>query len=1210
MERTLRPLEQRLSQYSAKQNFPVVGIGASEGGWEALCALVECLAPGSGMGLVFLHAGHKTEACPSSVIEVNAAIRVEPDHIYVVPSGGAFSLREGILHVEPDADATFPIDRFFRSLAHEAGSNAIGVLLSGEGSDGALGLQAIRFAGGIAFAQEPSSARCDAMLHHAVNSGCVDMALPLNEIAQRLSQIGRHPFARVKPAGETGDNSPSNYVFGQYFDLLQRQTGIDFSYYRRTLVGERVCRRMLLLDIDQRGHYLDYMVQHPAEVSALAGDLLIRPKPFFGPRRVFEGLATEVFPRLLANRPSDDTIRVWVPGCATGEQGYSIAICLAELQERLGTSVPFQIFCTDLSEDAIRKAHAGVFTAAALAEAPVERTSRFFSQLHGRYSIVKSIRNSCLFAEHDPVIDAPFQGIDLIFCYDVLSLLEPFWQKKALLAFHSALKEDGILLFGPSDRMSSYHGLFRQIDERLELYVKAEIYPADPTEIAGDPIGLDRARPIHAERLGEQLLVSQYAPPSVIVDQSANIICAIGATGNCLEMPAAKPFGPLLAVARKDLVEGLKRVLSEANAKGMAVTDTVRISRRGVPRNINLRVVPLRDGGNAEKPLILVIFEDAKPGLTAIATDREKNPATWKDREISRLEKEVLDNRLFMDLLLKQQEETGKDLETALQEVLVSHRNLERSAERLASANEELNTVNYQLTERNAELIQVNTDLANILASIEIALVMVERDLNIRQFTKGTEIMFNFIDSDIGRPITDLKAKIDVPRLRDLLHAAINGQNPEPKEVKAPNGRWYSLRVLPYRDEDQKIAGAVLALVDIDGVKRARDYAEAIVQSVRQPLVVLSGNMQVKTANPAFYQTFRLSKHAVENRSLFDLEGGKWNKPAVRRAIANALREKNGVDTCEFEFEIDDRGRRTLQLSAGWLEELSAGGDANILLSIEDITERKEAERRRLTLLKSTLATESEKMLRQKEAELARISRALTVSELAASISHEVNQPISGVVTNAGAALRWLSMDPPDLGNTRQSLGLIIRDANRASSVIRRIRDFLKNEQPMTAPVDIRMVIEEAITMVQLELVNRHIDVHFEPAVDLPRVRGDRVQLQQVLMNLLMNSCEAMAEVEDRARELVVSAEMQDSAVLVKVRDNGAGIGKEDLERMYDALFTTKPSGMGLGLSISRSIVEAHGGHIWTEEHDGPGVTVQFSVPVDPPPTELAGPAS
>jgi C4-dicarboxylate-specific signal transduction histidine kinase len=448
----------------------------------------------------------------------------------------------------------------------------------------------------------------------------------------------------------------------------------------------------------------------------------------------------------------------------------------------------------------------------------------------------------------------------------------------------------------------------------------------------------------------------------------------------------------------------------------------------------------------------------------------------------------------------------------------------------------------------------------------------------------------------VGRSISDFKPNVDLPDLVELLLAVIRGGTTVSRELQGADGHWYSMFALPYRTPDNTVDGAMIVLFDVHTVKLARNYAEAVVETVRQPLLILTKDLKIVQANPAFYETFGTSRDAIANRSLFEVDDGQWDIPELRRALQEILPQQRELRNLEVDHEFKKAGRKTLVFSGREILQPPPYGET-ILLAIDDITFRVNAQRSELAIRDRTI--KSERALRDTEAEIARMSRAFALGEIATSIAHEVNQPLGGIVTNAEAALRWLGRKPPNIGEARDSLALIARDGNRAGEVIRRMRDFLKKGHGDSESLNINESIQNAVALVGPEMAKQGVKVHTDLAGQLPDVRGDSVQLQQVILNLLMNGAEAMAST-DGAKELTVtSGKSPDGGAFVKVRDCGIGGKPENMHRLFDAFYTTKPAGIGMGLSISRSIVEAHGGQIRAEVNKGPGLTVTFSLPAD-----------
>ena len=1191
-----------------KQSFPIVGAGASAGGLEAFTAFLKHLPSDSGMAFVLIqHLDPKqlsrltdllSRASRMPVLEVTADTTVKANHVYVISPGVCLSLSGGRLRTEPrEVGRNLPIDHFLRSLAHDKSSNAIGIVLSGTASDGTTGLKAIKAEGGITFVQEPSSAKFDGMPRSAIAAGVADFVLPPAEIAKRVARLAKHPFVARK-AEETDDAAQQmEFELNRVFHLLRTATGTDFTHYKPPTIRRRIHRRMVLNGSEKLSDYVNYLRENPGEVRALADDLLILVTAFFREPATFDALAARVFPEILRNRSPEQPVRIWVPGCATGEEAYSIAISLAEFLERSGLNVPFQIFATDLSEVALDKARAGKYEMPALAEVSPERLKRFFTKANGSLLIQKSIRESCIFAKQNITKDPPFHNLDLISCCNVMIYFGSVLQRKALSIFHYALKPGGFLVLGPLEGVSALPGAFSPLDKKIKLYAKQpgfhplnvpftaiEPFAARVPGSANENLGVT----IDVQKAAERMLLAHYAPAGVIVDDGLNVVHVRGDTDPYLQLASGEPTYSLLRMAREGLVVGLRTAFVKAKRTRAATTQVAHLKQNGQLNEVSLKVIPINGPVRAGGLHFMVLFEDVAPVATSGPVRAEGRAGGAKPakagpgsaRENTRLKQELAATREYLQSIIEEQEASTEELKSANEEAEASNEELETAKEELQSANEELNTLNDELKTRNTALMEVNNDLINVLTSIAVPLVMVGKDLRIRRFTQVIEPMLNLIDSDVGRLISDLKPNIDVPDLAELLGKVAAGARPVAREIQGPDGRWYFLRALHYKTDSQ-IDGAILVLLDIDAVKRSRDYAEAVVQTIRQPLVILNQDLKIGAANRAFYETFKVSKDETENRFIYDLGNSQWNIPKLREALEKILPEAGELKDFEVEHDFQTIGRKTMLLSAREVQYGAAPYDRTILLAIEDITAR---------IARQNL-----------EQELARIGRALTMDELSASIAHEVSQPLSGVITNAEAGLRWLGAAVPDVENAQQTLALIIRDAGRAHQVIRRVREFLKRDDLEMAAFDINDVVREAIAFAEADLQRGEVSLRVELSGELPSVRGDLIQLQQVVLNLLMNSRDAMASGTKGSRELLVSsrefAAPRGRGVLVTVRDSGSGIKPQDMDRMFDTFFTTKPAGMGLGLSISKSIIEAHGGRIWAAPNDGPGLTVQFSLP-------------
>jgi PAS domain S-box-containing protein len=874
------------------------------------------------------------------------------------------SMSDQYLRVEQRGSGrNLPIDYFLQSLARGITSQAIGIILSGTASDGTLGLKAVKAEGGITFAQEPSSAKFDGMPLSAIAAGVVDFVLAPAEIAKRLAWLAQHPYMALKPEddGEAGQETDS--ALNRIFRILRTATGNDFTHYKHTTIRRRINRRMVLHANEKLSDYVIYLQENPAEAKALAEDLLIRVTSFFREPEYFEALAVRVFPEILKNRTPEDPVRIWVPGCATGEEAYSIAICLTEFLERAGANALIQIFASDISASAIEKARAGIYPMPALANVSPARLKRFFVKVTGGYQIAKSIRDACIFARQNVAQDPPFNKLDLITCCNVLIYFGPVLQRKTLSMFHYALKPGGFLLLGPSEGVGPLSHSFLQLDKKLKLYSKLSgsgslklPFPASEPlaeRAAGAMAGVDVRVAPDVQKTAERILLAQYAPAGVIVDDAMNIVHVRGETGPYLQLASGEPTFSLLRMAREGLVVGLRAAVLKARQKKTTISQQASMEHNGRLTDVTIRVIPV-SGSSHTAPHFMVLFEDAAspavPGRangteqqkTADDAKQAKTTSGRSTQEISRLKKELAATREYLQSIIEDQEASTEELKSANEEAQASNEELETAKEELQSSNEELNTVNDELKTRNGALTDVNNDLSNVLTSINVPLVMVGKDLNIRHFTRSMEPVLNLIDSDIGRSISDLKPNIDVPDLPELLRNVVNGANPVVREVLDPTGRWYSLQILPYRAPDNKIDGALLVMLDIDAVKHSRDFAEAIVETVRMPMVVLTKNLRIRSANQAFYETFKVAKEETENLFIYDLGNGQWNIPKLREALEKILPSRSQFQDFEVEHQFEGIGRKMMLLSACEIQQPIPYGKA-ILLAIEDVTGRAEA---------------------------------------------------------------------------------------------------------------------------------------------------------------------------------------------------------------------------------------------------------------------------
>jgi two-component system CheB/CheR fusion protein len=844
--------------------FPIVGIGASAGGLAAFEAFFSAMPPNTESGIAIVLVQHLSPDHKSilvelvkrytrmQVFEVENGMRVRPNCAYIIPPNRNMSLSDSVLSLTEPTEPRglrLPIDFFFRSLAAAHHERAICVVLSGTGSDGALGVRAIKGEGGMVMVQSPDTAEHDGMPRSAIGTGLVDYVLPPAQMPKQLIAYVRHAFARghqAMPATRDGD------FIRKLCALLRAQTGHDFSQYKETTLVRRLERRMALQQIDHPEEYLRHARENPAEVDALFRDLLIGVTNFFRDAEAFKMLAEKVLPRILADKPLREAVRVWVCGCSTGEEAYSIAILLQEQIEAMKRPLKVQVFATDIDRNAIEQARAGAFPASIVADVTPERLARYF--IHdgegGQYRIQKMVRDMLVFSEQDVVKDPPFSKLDLISCRNLLIYLNGELQKKLVPLFQYALRPGGALFLGPSETVGEYAPLFTAVDRKWKLYLRGpnEVGAARPVLTNFLPPLSDRSltRPAsvtghEAERadlrqLIQQTLLAHYAHAAILINSRGDILHIVGRTGKFLEPAAGDAAMNILAMAR----EGLRRELTVALHKVVAQKQPVSYHGLSIKSNgghipVNLVVRPAQiNSGEAAADLHLVIIEEA--------TDRQTKPAGKEPardpqtrRRIAELEQELRAKEEYLQTTLEEMETTNEELkstneemQSVNEELQSTNEELETSKEELQSVNEELSTVNTELQDKVADLSRVNNDMNNLLAGTGVGTVFVDHQLRISRFTPAATQVINLIPSDVGRPVEHVVPNlVGYDRLIQDIRNVLSTLAPIEAEVQIKSGAWYLMRIRPYRTMENVIEGAVITLVDISERKRIENSLRA-----------------------------------------------------------------------------------------------------------------------------------------------------------------------------------------------------------------------------------------------------------------------------------------------------------------------------------------------------------------------------------------------
>jgi two-component system, chemotaxis family, CheB/CheR fusion protein len=818
--------------------FITVGIGASAGGLEAMLELLRNLPEKPDAAFVIIH--HADPSHPSAlryileresrirIVDVVDGMKVDVNTVYIAPGGADITLKDEVLHVRavPKGRLRLPIDFFFRSLAEDRGARAVAVVLSGSASDGALGAKAVKAEGGIVFAQD-ESAKFDSMPRSAIAADAVDFVLPPKEIAREIVRIARHSYAL------TDENARrlSESQLGEVFSVLRSSHDVDFTHYKPNTVERRIRRRMAVNKLEILDDYLSFLRGHPAEVDSLYNDLLIRVTAFFRDPEVFERLKTDILPALMRDRDEGSPVRIWVPGCATGEEVYSIAICAMEVAANY--SCPVQIFGTDISDTSVNHARAGIYPENIAVDVSPDRLRRFFMKVDGSYRVTKAVRDCCVFARQNLTKDPPFSKLDLISCRNVMIYLGSMLQRKVMSIFHYALRSDGQLLLGASETIGSFTDLFTVTDRKHKFYRKragAARPPVDfqapqmpPRERNGQQQQIDEepGTPANIFREADRVLLGRFSPAGVLINDSMEILQFRGRTSAFLEpAPGAASFN-LLKMAREGLLAELRTAIHNARKKGTpARRERVSIRNSGKPLIVNIEVIPFITP--LKERFHLVMFEEAIAELPEPKTKGSKAGSKADNLKSQRLKRELEATREYLQSIIEEQEAMNEELRSANEEIQSSNEELqstneelETAKEELQSSNEELTTLNEELENRNEELAQANNDLVNLLASVDIPIVMLDSELRIRRFNPGAQKVLGVIAADIGRSLHNLKLSLRIDSLEELVVSVIEELKTREMDVQDRDGQWYSLRIRPYRTMENKIDGAVLVLIDM-----------------------------------------------------------------------------------------------------------------------------------------------------------------------------------------------------------------------------------------------------------------------------------------------------------------------------------------------------------------------------------------------------------
>jgi two-component system CheB/CheR fusion protein len=1212
---------------------PVVGIGASAGGLEAFQELFRHMPADTGYAFVLIqHLSPRHEtlipellSSPTSmpVRQVTEETVVEPNHLYVMAPDVTLTIDDCVLYVTKTSRVRgrpAPPDQFFRSLAEDLEDEAVAIILSGTGTDGALGLKTVKERGGLTLVQAPETAHYDSMPRSALLTGAVDHVVPVEEMPGKLAEHLVRLRARQGGDPERLREEVSAYL-GKICAVLRRETGHDFRRYKQSTLVRRVRRRMNEARSASVYAYVEFLSNDPKEVEQLFRDLLIKVTHFFRDPEAFDLLAAKVIPRLFEGKDADGFVRVWVPGCATGEEVYSLAILLREHVARLEAPPQVQLFATDIDPQALEAARQALYPEAIAGQVSPERLERFFVKHGNMYQVSREIRDMCLFSLHNLIADPPFSRLDLVSCRNLLIYLESELQKKVIALFHYALRPGGYLFLGPSEMVAGQPDLFRTIEKKHRVFQSRDTVARPPFSFPLGERGRLGIRPVdephrrpaprqqEVARTFETVLLENYAPACVVANEWGDIVYFSPRTGRYLEPPPGAPSVNVIDMARKGLRLDVRTALHKAASSRVAVVhENVAFEVDGQPHRVNVVVRPMPELGE-EPGLFMVVFQEifheigagtdgaadggedgGHPGAEAGAA----GAIALDGPIVRRLEAELRSTRDHLQATLEELESSNEELVSSNEELLSmneelqsANEELQTSKEELQSVNEELETVNSELKKKVDELDRANSDLQNLFQSTRIATVFIDRELRIKKFTPAAVEVFRLIDGDIGRPVTDVAPRFSHGGLLGDIQQVMRTLSTREQQVFVEDGpAWYLLRILPYRTVEDVIDGVVLTFLDITelkGAEQVREKLAAIVDSSQDGIIGKTLDRIVTSWNIGAQKMYGYSALEMVGRPIDLLVPPERHDELV--SVFETLRQ--GIKVEPFETVRVCKDGRRLDISLSFSPIRDADGRLTGASGIDrDISDRKRAE--------AALREEA----RRKD-------------EFLAMLGHELRNPLAPI-RNCLHVLR----SPGASAEQKEKAHRTIE--RQVVHLTRLVDDLLDISRISRGKILLRKERLDLVETVRATLEDQRPELEAAGLVltlDLPPssvwVDGDSTRLSQAVGNVLHNA----GKFTERGGRIGVTVRegLEPGKVTVSVRDTGIGMEPELLTRVFEPFSQAERGpdrsrgGLGLGLALVKALVEMHGGSVDAFSAGlGRGSEIVLTLPVETGEEEIA----
>lgn len=1170
-------------------DFKIVGIGASAGSLEVLNELFEDIYPMNGMAYIIVqhlspnYKSHMKDLLSKKtnmkIVQTTNQMVVEPNHIYLIPPQHNVTLCNRVLELSEytkGVSMNFPIDHFFTSLAEEKGSDAVAIILSGKGWDGTKGVESVFEAGGTVIIQSEKTAKFKDMPRNAIQTGKVDHVFSAKEMATFINEISNGK----KPTDYTnfGDQDIDD-ILTQIFALINRKSGVDFSSYKKASILRRIEKRVNVnqLNFKTLHEYKEYLIGNPSEIVSLQNDLLINVTEFFRDKKAFEIIEHKVIPEIVNEKiaKGEQEIRLWVAGCSTGEEAYSLAMLLAEYLEDFPEPMDFKIFATDLDKEAIKKASEGAYIQQSVIGITEERLKRFFIVENNYYKVRHTIREKIIFAPHNIAKDSPFVNLDFISCRNMLIYFQPDLQKKILSMFHFSLQTNGYLFLGPSESVNKLTNLFHSVDPKWKLYKNINGRESKTTSLrhleskSNDMRTSDQMYQSYLDnrpfkRLDDvyKILLEQYIHPFIIVDNENNVVISGGNVTQFLRIPHGSITFNILKLLPTHLSVAINTALKKVRDTNEKIVYPNLKMQEGNER-IHLKVEPF---GEENQHLTFICFEIINTDQN-VKSEIEANEYDLDDniqQLIIDLENELSFTKEHLQTTIEELETSNEEYQSTNEELIAANEEMQSSNEELQSVNDELLNVNAEHEEKIQQLIDLNNDMDNLLVSTNVATVFLDEDLKIKRFTPQVTVLINLLEVDIGRPLSHISHHL---LYDDLLHDAadvLRKHHRLQKEVNSKDGKWYSLRIYPYRTRENYIKGVVITFVDITDIKKTNNdlilRSFALEQSPASIVITNTGG-EIEYVNARFTEQLGYSKQEVVGAPLHDiLNSGEGQKEFQNSWDTVSLGKKWSGD-CLVQ---NKKGQQRWE-SVVFLPIINSDDSVTQYLRVaEDITDRKIAE------------------------DLLRKSEMLSaLGELAAGIAHEIRNPLT--------ALKGFIQLMQAEGDSNQSyLGIMLSEFNRIESIINELLVLARPHVVKYEDTNINTVLHDVTMLLETQAIISNISIQSNYGENLPTIQCVEKEIKQVVINLIKNAIEAMTN----GGTISITTSEEERFVVIEVQDEGKGIPKDRMDKIGQPFYTTKEKGTGLGLMVSYRIIENHNGLMLFESEENKGTKVTLKLPI------------